>query len=138
MVKTSTPTSVSITQSINTPKTSIIPTTAASSTTTPSSPSAQAAGNAMALGDPYQPQGFQRPHTPPKVTTKGENPSMGEAPPPEMLLALAGPSSMDLKTPRKAPAKHLTPEQLPSPVMFSYQGRGRPRKNWTHATVSHG
>lgn len=36
----------------------------------------------------------------------------------------------------RAPAKHPAPEQLPSPVMFSYQGRGRPRKNWTHATVS--
>ncbi|MPC11418.1 hypothetical protein E2C01_004084 [Portunus trituberculatus] len=133
VVKTSSPTSVSVTQSINTPKTSTLPTSGAPASSTTSSTAAQSSGTTMSLGDPYEPQGFQRPHTPPKGS-KNENPSMSDAPPPEMLLALAGPSSMDLKTPRKAPAKHLAPEQLASPVMFSYQGRGRPRKNWTHAT----
>ncbi|XP_045126969.1 zinc finger protein 8-like isoform X2 [Portunus trituberculatus] len=135
VVKTSSPTSVSVTQSINTPKTSTLPTSGAPASSTTSSTAAQSSGTTMSLGDPYEPQGFQRPHTPPKGS-KNENPSMSDAPPPEMLLALAGPSSMDLKTPRKAPAKHLAPEQLASPVMFSYQGRGRPRKNWTHATTA--
>ncbi|XP_050717893.1 zinc finger protein 768-like isoform X3 [Eriocheir sinensis] len=150
VVKSSSPTSVSVTQSINTPKTSTLPTSGAGASSTSTSSSAQSSGTTMSLGDPYEPQGFQRPHTPPlKRTpaiaigegTKTESPTMGDgAPPPEMLLALAGPSSMDLKTPRnsflafRAPAKHPAPEQLPSPVMFSYQGRGRPRKNWTHAT----
>lgn len=37
--------------------------------------------------------------------------------------------------PFRSPGKYPAPEQLANPVMFSYQGRGRPRKNWTHATV---
>ena len=42
-----------------------------------------------------------------------------------------------LMSPRPPP-KHPPPEQLPAPLMYSYQGRGRPRKHWAHSPVSIG
>ena len=41
-----------------------------------------------------------------------------------------------LHTTFRSPGKYPQPEQLPNPVMYSYQGRGRPRKHWTPGTVS--
>ncbi|XP_042222220.1 zinc finger protein 8-like isoform X2 [Homarus americanus] len=140
VVKSISPASVSVTQSNNTPKSSTVPSTGSSSSPTSVPTSAPSSASSISIGDQYEPQGFKRPYTPPPKRPdlgdglKTENTSMGDSPPPEMLLALAGPSSLDLKSPRKSPGKYPAPEQLASPVMFSYQGRGRPRKNWTHST----
>ncbi|XP_053637389.1 uncharacterized protein [Cherax quadricarinatus] len=143
VVKSVAPACVSVTQSNNAPKSSTVPSSGSASSPTSAPPSVPPSASSLSIGDHYEPQGFQRPNTPPLKrpdlieNLKTEN-TMSDHPPSEMLLALAGPSSLDLKSPRKyvrrSPGKYPTPEQLPSPVMFSYQGRGRPRKNWTHAT----
>ncbi|XP_071521215.1 uncharacterized protein [Panulirus ornatus] len=139
VVKSTSGASVSVTQSNSAPKLSTVPSSGSASSST-SAISSPPSASSLSIGDTYEPQGFQRPDTPaPKRpdlgdVVKSENVSTIDTPPSEMLLALAGPSSLDLKSPRKSPAKYPAPEQLASPVMFSYQGRGRPRKNWTHAT----
>lgn len=109
---------------------------AASGTLGPSSSSSSS--SSVALGDPYQPQGFQRSESPPLKrpilpdNIKGEG-GHGLESPTEMILGIPGPSALDFKA-RKLSGKYPPPEQLAGPVMYSYQARGRPRKNWTTAT----
>lgn len=135
VVKSVPPASVSIIQSNTTSKPSTASSAGSTATTTSSSTSS------LSIDDPYEPQGFQRSESPPLKrpnlgdAVKTENHNTRDSPVQDMILGLAGPSTLDLKTGmRKSPGKYPAPEQLPGPVMFSYQGRGRPRKNWTHAT----
>ncbi|KAF2362955.1 Zinc finger C2H2-type [Trinorchestia longiramus] len=99
------------------------------------------------LESPYEPQGFHRNDIspPPKLHTPDLRHDLASQlhSLPELALGIPGTSSSDMKAHRKyvrslvgsrSPGKHPPPEQLAMPVMYSYQGRGRPRKHWTHGT----
>ncbi|KAB7498977.1 hypothetical protein Anas_05141, partial [Armadillidium nasatum] len=53
---------------------------------------------------------------------------------PQSTLSSSSPLGSPQISPLRSPGKYPAPEQLPTPVMYSYQGRGRPRKHFTHAT----
>ncbi|XP_068247303.1 uncharacterized protein [Palaemon carinicauda] len=150
VVKTPTTTSAPTTPSSDASKTSHIssPTSVSSPITSASNAQSASSGSlgpsssssstsSVALGDPYQPQGFQRSESPPlkrpvlPESIKGEVHTLDS--PTEMILGIPGPSALDFKA-RKISGKYPPPEQLAGPVMYSYQSRGRPRKNWTTAT----
>uniref|UniRef100_A0A6A7FXI4 Zinc finger protein 501-like n=2 Tax=Hirondellea gigas TaxID=1518452 RepID=A0A6A7FXI4_9CRUS len=109
--------------------------------TTPSHPNNQ-------LDSPYEPQGFHRNDVspPPKLHTPDLRHELASQlhSLPELALGIPGTSATaEMKAHRKyvrslvgprSPGKHPPPEQLSMPVMYSYQGRGRPRKHWTHGT----
>ncbi|KAK7079311.1 hypothetical protein SK128_006472 [Halocaridina rubra] len=105
------------------------------------SSSSPSSSSSVALGDPYQPQGFQRSDSPPikrpslADTIKGEGHGLDS--PADMILGIPGPSALDFKSRNlnfRLTGKYPPPEQLAGPVMYSYQSRGRPRKNWTTAS----
>lgn len=100
------------------------------------------------LDSPYEPQGFHRNDVspPPKLHTPDLRHDLASQlhSLPELALGIPGTSaSAEMKAHRKyvrslvgprSPGKHPPPEQLAMPVMYSYQGRGRPRKHWTHGS----